>query len=396
MLRAFRFTAVAAILLAIAWYLAGLSGQVTVEVGSYTASASTPVAILLLVVLLLVLIVLLGLLRGALGLPRRLSARRMLARRNAADAASLRALSALAAGDIAAASTHARLAQRKAPEAPMTLYVAGEAARLSGDEAAARAHFGALAKHGDAGFLGWRGLLTARPLPSDDPVALAETEAQARMAAASYPNSSWLRSQRVQIAVSNGQFAEAARLATDKRARAALEVMASRESQSQQLAIDWAREAVRDAPDLPVAWLALHDARERAGHPWRARRALQRGWKAAPHPDLAQAWLRGIASKLERARAARKLADLNPGHPESEALLAQTARDAELFAEAERHASRAGNNRAWICSSCETDHASWQITCRKCGAIGTLHWMRGSAGAEGLKTPLLSAPNQAA
>lgn len=393
MLRAFRFALLAIILLGIAWYLANLTGHVTIEVGSYAASASTPVAIVLLVAMFGLIILILSILRGLLGVPRRIVNRRTLARRDAADAASLRALSALAAGDTQAAAGHARIARRNSPDAPLTLYVSGETARLTGDEAAARTHFTALAKHQDAGFLGWRGLITHRDTQANDAEMLAETDAQAKLAAAAYPNSSWLREQRVLLAASQGNFAEAARLATEKPIRAALAIMASRHAESGRLAIDWAREAVNDAPDLPEAYLALYQARERAGQPWRARRALKRGWKAAPHPEIAEAWLANVNAPLERASAARKLADLNPGHPESEALLARTARAADLTAEADRHARLAGSRAAWICSACEADHDSWQVTCRKCGAIGTLGWVRGHPEPSGLTTPLLPAPH---
>ena len=393
MLRAFRFALVAITLLGIAWFLAGLQGHVTVEIGTYAATASTPVAILLLVLLIVVVVLVLGLLRGALSLPRRISVRRGRARRDAADSAALRALSALAAGDTEAAAGHARTARRHAPEAPLTLYVSAETARQAGDAAGAEALFSNLAKHGDAGFLGWRGLLTARPLPQDDPDRLARSAEQARQAAASYPNSAWLREQRVRIALGQGRFSEAARLATDPAARAALAIMASREAAGEPLGIDWAREAVRVAPGLPEAHLALYQARAKAGQTWRAKRALKRGWRIAPHPGIAEAWLAGLTSPLERATAAAKLAELNPGHPESAALLARTARAANLVGEAERHERQAGGRGVWACATCETEHEVWQPTCRKCDAIGSLGWVR-QASAE--PTPrLLPAPQTA-
>lgn len=396
MLRAVRFALLAIILLAFAWYLANLTGQVTVEVGSYVVTASTPVAVVLVVTLLGLIILVLSLLRGLFEVPRRLSNRRMLARRDAADAASLRALSALAAGDAQAAAGHARIARRNAPQAPLTLYVSGETARLSGDEATARTQFSALARHQDAGFLGWRGLIAQRNATSGGGPTLAEADAQAKLAAAAYPNSSWLREQRVQLAAGQGNFAEAARLANEKPVRAALAIMASRGAESDRLATDWAREAVRDAPNLSEAWLALYQARRRAGQPWRARRALERGWKAAPQPDLAEAWLSDVQPSLERASQARKLTDLNPLDPESAALLARTAREADLTGEAERHQKLVGSRAAWICKACEADHDSWRVTCRKCGAIGTLSWIRSRPDTSAITTPLLPAPHAAA
>ncbi len=378
MLRAFGFAIVALIVLALVWFVATLPGHITVDFGSYAATAATPIAILLLALLVLILILFAAIVRALLRTPGRLASRRAASRRTNADAASLRALSAMAAGDDRTALNHARIAQRQAPDAPLTLYVAGETARRAGNHAVADAHFATLAKHKDAGFLGWRGLVDHRTALTGDAAALAEAEAQTRQAAVAYPNSVWLRDQRVQLANNQGQYADAARLATDPPARAALAIMAARTAASDRLAIDWAREAVRAAPDLAPAYLTLYAAHKRAGHLWRAKRALVAGWKAAPHPDIATAYLSGISLPLDRARAAQKLAGHNPGHPESEALLARTAQAADLAGEAQRHAAKAmgAAGAAWICRSCDTSHPAWQASCRKCGTIGSLGWIK--------------------
>jgi HemY protein len=395
MLRAFGFAIVALIVLGAVWYVAMLPGHITIDFGSYAATASTPIAILLLAILVVILILFAGIIRALLRTPARVAARRNLARRNNADAASLRALSAMAAGDDRTAANHARIAQRQAPDAPLTLYVAGETARRTGDHATADRHFAALARHKDAGFLGWRGLVNHRTQAGGDAAALAEAEAQTRQAAVAYPNSVWLRDQRVQLAFNQNRYADAARLATDPPARAALAIMASRTAEGERMAIDWAREAVRAAPSLAPAHLALYAAHERAGHLWRAKRALVAGWKAAPHPDIAAAYLTAINLPLDRARAAQKLASANPGHPESEALLARTAKAADLAGEAQRHEARAmaAAGSAWVCAACDTKHAEWQATCRKCGTIGSLGWVKPQPDPT---TVLLASPQPAA
>ncbi|MDD2877599.1 MAG: heme biosynthesis HemY N-terminal domain-containing protein [Acidiphilium sp.] len=392
MLRAFRFALVAVIILGLIWYLASLPGHVTLDFGSYAATAATPIAILLLAILVVILILFVSIIRALLRTPRRLAANRALFHRNSADAASLRALSAIAAGDDRTAANQARIAWQHAPDAPLTLYVAGETARRAGDHAAADANFTALAKHKDAGFLGWRGLVDYRTKLTGDAAALRDAEIQARQAATAYPHSVWLRDQRVQLAANQGQFADAARLATDPSARAALAIMASRTAASDHLAIDWAREAVRAAPGLAPAYLALYTAHQHAGHAWRAKRALLAGWKAAPHPDLAAAYLAPITVPLDRARAAQTLAAANPGHPESEALLARTALAADLAGEAQRHAALAtgATGSTWVCAACDTTHADWQASCRKCGTIGSLAWVQ--IRPEPVATVLLPAP----
>ena len=380
MLRAFRFGIIAAILLAIIWYVATLPGQVSVEIGDYTATAATPIAIFAGLLAILVLSTLIVFLRGLMRTPQRLAARRELARRDTADTAGPAALSALAAGDPRAAIGHVRRARKAAPDAPLTLFAAGETARRTGDHDAADRDFTALTKHPHAGFLGWRGLLAHRLNGArDNAETLALAEAEASGAAHAYPNSVWLRGTRMQIAAAKERFDDAARLATTPRARAALAVMASRKAQSDRLAIDWARQAVRADPRLSEAWLVLYRAHERAGHIRRARRALRKGWAQAPHPDLAEAWLTGTTEPLDRAAAAEKLVEANLDSPETERLRARLAEAAGLEEEARRHAERLARMGAvpstWICSDCGAAHAEWGHACRSCGAIGSLAWV---------------------
>ncbi|MGC8530834.1 MAG: heme biosynthesis HemY N-terminal domain-containing protein [Acidiphilium sp.] len=379
MLRAFRFGLIAIVVLAVIWGIAALPGTVRVDTGSYHFAAGVPVAILLLLLLAIAVIVLINVLRALLRAPRHLADRRAASRRDTGEIAAVRALSALASGDTAAARGHAKTAQRHAPDSPISLYVAGEAARQAGDHVAADQHFATLAQHKHAGFLGWRGLVQHHASQNDaDSQSLAQ--AHVRLAAQAHPGSPWLREARVRLATARGDYAEAARLATAKTEMGALAVMASRQASDPTLAIDWAREAIKATPSLSIAYLALAAAHQRAGFPraWhqaRARAALRAGWRAAPHPEIAKAFLQDIEAPLERARAAQTLAELNPNHPESEKLLAETARVARLEGEAQRH--RAGADQAgtrFVCSQCQAETPEWRHDCPRCGVVGSLVW----------------------
>lgn len=409
MWRALRFAIIAAILLAIVWFIASLPGALTIAFNRYTITTSLPIAVFSLVLLVIVLMLLLGLLFALLRTPARISVRRATAARNRGDAAALRALSSIAAGDAAAADAHAQIARRQTGDAPLALYAAGEAARLNGRHEEADQHFAALAKHPQAGFLGWRGLVHH----SGQSSGIETAQLQAREAAQAYPGSVWLRSQRVTLAAREGNYADAARLTTEPRARAALAVMASRTATDRRLAIDWAREAVKRAPDLAPAYVALAEAYRAAGRTRAVRKTLIKAWRFAPHPMVADCYLSVLASPLERARAAQELAAANPNHPESALLLAQTALAARLPGEAKRHveaaaaqgldagrlaqlridyASSEGGDpvqaeaalrRAmtappapgWRCRDCGTVHQEWRPLCRQCSAIGSLDWV---------------------
>ena len=76
----------------------------------------------------------------------------------------------------------------------------------------------------------------------------------------------------------------------------------------------------------------------RLGKARAAKKALLAGWKEAPHPLIAAAYLAPLATPLERAQAASELAAARPGHAESELILGETALEARLTGEARRHA----------------------------------------------------------
>jgi HemY protein len=142
-------------------------------------------------------------------------------------------------------------------------------------------------------------------------------------------------------------------------------------------------------------------------------KTLERTWALAPHPDLAELYLKaaGESDPLKRVGIVRKLAAQKPDDMESNLALAQTALDAGLWGEARRHLDAAGGgnpsvrvcrmmaeveeraqsdqakvhdwltraahapaDKAWRCSACHAHHESWRSVCESCGAFGTLHW----------------------
>ena len=107
MRRVIYFLVAGALVIAFAWFLAGLPGQITAQFGSTTVQASTPVAATALLLLLLTLAVLYRVLAALFGLPRRTGVWRSRRRRTAGDTAVTRTLLALAAGEMDAARAHA-------------------------------------------------------------------------------------------------------------------------------------------------------------------------------------------------------------------------------------------------------------------------------------------------
>jgi HemY protein len=396
MLRALRFLLVAAVLLAIVWWVGGLPGDVVAHGGRFTIETSTPAAILILVLVAAFLTILFRVLGSLRGAPGRLGDWRFGRRRRQGEVAVQRAIVALAAGDLPAAKTQAAAARKLLGEAPLALLVQAEAARLSGGEAAARAGFAQLTQHKDMAFLGYHGLIRHSLAGG----AHEQAHEHALAAADAYPGSPWLREKRREIAVKKADWPAALALTTAPLEVAALAAAAAGASEDPVVAMTYARRAVKAAPGNTAAVLAYAAALMKRGKNRAARKALLAGWKAAPHPGIAAAFLSVHESKLAQAKAAGELAAAAPGHGESELVLAQTSLAAALPGEARRHALAAreagiDDGRAdavlaqldglpavpvrpvlWQCSACHGAQEAWAPACAQCGRIGTLVWNR--------------------
>jgi len=409
----------AAVVLTLAWGLAGLPGRVGGEIGDISFEAPTPVAALGLVLLFALLYAAFRLAGAAIRLPRRLRERRAARHRRSGDAAVTRTLLALAAGETGDARREASRARRLLGDTPATLLLAAEAGRLAGRTDEAEAALRALADREDAAFLGLRGLLRQAIERADWPAAAA----LARQAEAAQPGAAWLRRERARLAVRSGAWSDALALADADAPKAALAVAAAEVEPDDGRALRLAREAWRDDPALAPAVLAYATRLRAAGREKRALAAIRHGWTIAPHPDLATFALAPLSDALQRMQAAQRLTEANPEHAESRLLLARTALEAGLTGEARRHAEAAvaaGLNQrrlwlllaeieeteggdteagrlaqrnalrhaaiadpdpAWQCTACHTAHAAWHPACPNCFTVGSLRWGIGAAAA---------------
>ena len=393
MLTAAKFLLLAAVLLALAWWIGGLPGDVTAHTGGYIITTSTPAALLLLFLIALLFTIILRVFGGIVRAPGHAAAWRRRKSAAAGEVATQRGLVALAAGDAAAAKAEAARAHKYLGETPLTVLLRAEAARLAGDVAGAKAAFKTLAAHKEMRFLGHRGLLRASLAEAD----LAAARTHAGNAEAAYPGAAWTRGKRLELALHDRQFATALGLTREKHEVAALAVAAAAQATTPREALRFTQMAAKAVPDFPPAVAAAAQALRALDKPRAARKAVLAAWRTTPHPLLAAAWFTPEATPLERAQDAVMLAAANPGHAESEILLASTALAAGLTAEARRHAEAAlaagpddGRARgvldaledrpvtppriAWLCSSCQHATAEWAALCPACGKPGTLRW----------------------
>jgi HemY protein len=394
MWRAVKFIVIAAALLVLAWWIGGLPGNVTATSGPYRIETSVPAALLILFVIALLLTFLLRVLTGIRRAPGGVVAWRGGRRMRLGEMATQRGMVALAAGDIPAARSEAVRARKLLGDTPLVLLLTAETARLAGMAEQAQAAFRKLAQDKDMGFLGHHGLLSHSLAVQDHEAARDHVLAAER----AYPGSAWLREQKKELAVRRQDWGAALALTRNPAEIAAFAVAAARASSTPQHALAYAKKAVKAAPDLAPAVVAYANALRQVGKPRAAKKALLAGWKAAPHPLIAAAYLEPLATPLERAQAASELAAACPGHTESELVLGETALEARLTGEARRHAeaalaahgddSRAADilarlegkpahavsESAWICDSCQTRCADWAPACPNCRRPGTLVW----------------------
>jgi HemY protein len=394
-----RFIITAAILLALVWWVSTIPGTLTAHAGSYTIETSIPIAILLIAVLTLLLTALFRVLGGLRRAPGGYGAWRGGRRKNLGEIATHRALNALAAGDAKAATAESARARKLLGDTPLVLLIIAESARLSGDQPRAQTAFKQLAGNKNTAFLGHRGLLRLSAAGGDHDAA----HNHALSAADAYPGSAWLKNQRLDIAVKKTDWKAALALARTPAEIAALATAAANAAATNREALGYAKQAIKANPSLAPAVTAYATALRKAGKTRAAKRALQKGWAAAPNPLIAATYLDGIASPIERAQAAGDLAFVNPGHPESELLLAETSLAAKLTGEAKRHADAAiaagltdkrpytvlaaldsgretlnalanAPSPKWVCNACHTEHEGWDPVCPHCAKPGSFTW----------------------
>lgn len=406
------FALLAVLVIAGAWWLAGLPGTVTATVAETTLQTSTPVALLLLAVLFGLLYALLRLLGGLVRSPRRVRGWRERRRRKEGDAAVTRALLALAAGDSGVARREAERGRTLLGSTPLTLLLAAQAGRQAGREGEAEVAYKELAGREDAAFLGLRGLLRQATARGD----WTEAAALARRAEAAYPGAAWLREERLHLALHTEQWTDALRLAPPG-AAAALGTAAATHAADPDEARRLAKRAWEADPALAPAALAYAGRLRAAGKEKAVHQTLRRSWAASPHPDLAEFYLAPIHDPLARVQAAAGLIRDAPNHPESHLLLARLSLDAGLPGEARRHAEaarRAGlvQRRVWTlladiseaegdaagardalrhaadadpdprwrCEACGTPQAEWHPVCPACGTAGRIAWVAARSG----------------
>jgi len=428
--------------------IAGAAGWFATEPGSVKIAFrggewETEVGILVLYVagIAIAAVILFAVLSSIFSAPRRIRAWRSRRRSEKGLKSLARGMVAVAAGDAPSASREAKRADQLLDAAPLTLLLSAQAAQLEGDEKAAENYFREMLSRPDTEFLGLRGLLLQAGRAGDGAAALA----YAKRAAELRPNSSWVQRSLFELSVKSGLWADAESALrrairrgaigkeTGARHRAAVFLQQSADAQRRGYddeARNLARKAHRAAPDFVSAALRLADLEREAGRMRPARRAIERAWRASPHPELAVAYGALFGSgkgesdetgALARVQGLRRLLEIRPGHPEGHLAMAEAALAAKLWGEARLQldqarehydrpeetedpparlyrlyarseeeeksdtaavarwlglAGEAAADGRWLCAGCGHGYASWAPSCPGCQSFDTLYWGR--------------------
>ena len=432
MLRTLFFFLKLAILLAVAVWLAGRPGQVSLVWLGYRVDTSVGILLAAVLVLAVIVALIYRLWRFLVRSPAEIARSRREKQRRQGYRALTQGMVAVAAGDAIEAERQSRKADLLLNEPPLTLLLAAQAAQLNGDEAAATRYFEAMLARPETSFLGIRGLLMQAMRGGDDRAALG----YAGRALAERPNTPWAAEALLDLQLRAGQWQAAAatlkqarklKVVDDAKAHRIRAVMLTEEARVEAgeaaphdappRALAALDEATRLAPGLVPARALWVELLARAGKRRQATKIVERAWAEAPHPLLAAAYARiePAESPIERARRFEALAARNPQPVESHRAAGQAALAAGLWGEARRHfaaaqeragaelptvgfahdmarleeaesgnaaaarrwllrAAEAPADPAWICARCGQGCATWLALCPQCGAFDSLEW----------------------
>jgi HemY protein len=350
-------------------------------------------------------------------------------------------LIAVAAGDAAEAGRLAVAARKKLGITASTRLLQAQAAQLAGDHAAARVLFEELAAETSSAVLGYRGLIMSA-VREKDLAAAGRLAEELRRVKSKTP---WLNLIAFELAARRREWSAAeefltpliaSRLLEPKRARHFEAVIAAARAEedvhasNKEGALEAAERAARFAPNWLPAIIMLAERQIASGHRRAGRRTIERSWKTMPHPQLAAALRAGRdTDPLEAYKDTEHLCRDNAEAPESRAVLAEAALEADIWGEARRHLlslvgtgaatqgayrllarlekRESGNEDAaakwlakaidappdpvWLCHACGGAHQKWQVLCAHCGAFDTLEWqVPGQSRAEEAPTGLLA------
>ncbi len=276
--------------------------------------------------------------KDILMLPAKIRAKDAETKRERGVAALTRGLEAVAVGDAADASHHAKVAQKHLEDLALTRLLTAQAAQLSGDEAAAKQSFSVMLEAPETEFLGLKGLYAQAIKRGEQDKA----REYAERAFALRANAGWAFQSVVDLGLERGAWGDAREaIAKGKRnkliepekadrASAALfaaDADAARLSGDKTLALSEAAASLKLAPSFTPAAVLAAELSSENGKTGKAASVLEAAFAKDAHPALIRMYDKLYAQEPaeKRAEKLKKLAAKNPDTDEAALLEARAA-----------------------------------------------------------------------
>ncbi|WP_417424793.1 heme biosynthesis protein HemY [Hoeflea sp.] len=277
-----------------------------------------------------------------------------------------RGYQALSTGLLAAGAGDAAMARKmnkrtkgllSADQEPLIHLLDVQAALIEGRNDEARKLFEAMAEDPETRLLGLRGLyLEAQRQGAND-----AARHYAETAAEQAPHLPWAGAAALSYRTQEGKWDEALHLLDRQRHAGTIEAAAADRKKAVLLtararerldadpssARDDALAALKLAPAFPPAAIVATKALLRQDNLRKAAKILEAAWKANPHPEIAEAYVRARVgdTAIDRLKRAERLEKLRPMHPQSFDAVARAALDARRFDLAREKAEAAARLR---------------------------------------------------
>ncbi|MGI9413456.1 MAG: heme biosynthesis protein HemY [Hyphomicrobiales bacterium] len=339
------FLSIVLLTLVMVWF-ADRPGELSVSWLGYEIRTSFMLALGAVILLVAALMFVLSLVRGLLGMPGMISDFFRTRRQMRGLEALTRGVVAAGAGDAVAAARYSTQANRILTNEPLAQLLKAQAAQLSGDRATVHRVFDAMLQDTETEALGLRGLFVQARQEGD----LEQARAYAERAFAISPRLAWAARAVLAVQSSEGNWtaveqtleqcrknklieaAEAAR----KKAVVLTARAADLEDRTPDRALELAQQAHKAAPDLVPAAVTAGRLLAATGQTRKAGRVLEKTWRLAPHPEIAQVYAHARPGSAPRDRLKRLAALVRraPGGVEGPIAVARAAVEAANWAEA--------------------------------------------------------------
>lgn len=263
-----------------------------------------------------------------------------------------RGYQALSTGLLAAGAGDAAMARKmnkrtkgllNADQEPLIHLLDVQAALIEGHHDEARKLFEAMAEDPETKLLGLRGLYLEAQRQGADEAAQHYAETAAEQA----PHLPWAGAAALSYRTREGKWDEALQLLERQRQAGTIEAKAADRAKAVLLtarardhvdsdpssARDDALNALKLAPAFPPAAVIATKALLRQDNLRKAARILETAWKANPHPEIAEAYVRARVgdTSADRLKRAERLEKLKPLNPQSFDVVARAALEARRF-----------------------------------------------------------------